>query len=153
MGDRQRIVLTPTFASASNAATYVVTIGSETYSSRSVAYDTDDATTAAAVRAARAATGATRGQTVLQDLGITLTAANQITLTYADSENVAETNYAVTATGTGTASVTSGTITDGVNTAAAITTIDAALDIVAVSVRNWVQLRRWSRRFVFGKRC
>ena len=70
---------------------------------------------------------------MLQDLGITVTAANdQITLTYADKENVAETTYAVTATGTGTASVTSGTITDGVNKArTAITTIDAALDTVA----------------------
>ena len=133
-GSVESVVLTPTFATASNAATYVVTIGSETYSSGSVSYDTDDATTATAVQTAlAAATGATSGQTMLQDLGITVTAANdQITLTYADKENVAETTYAVTATGTGTASVTSGTITDGVNTArTAITTIDTALDMVA----------------------
>jgi flagellin len=133
-GSVESVVLTPTFATASNAATYVVTIGSETYSSGSVAYNTDDATTAGDIQTAlAAATGATSGQTMLQDLGITLTAAdNSITLTYADNENVAETNYAVTATGTGTASVASGTITDGVNTARdAITAIDAALDIVA----------------------
>ena len=114
--------------------TYAVTIGSSTYSSGNVAFTTDAATTATAIQTAlRAATDSTTGQTMLQDLGITATVTDgSIVLTYADSENIAESTYSLAVTGTGSSAGVAAVITEGVNKARdAITTIDSALDIVA----------------------
>jgi flagellin len=114
--------------------TYAVTIGNSTYSSGNVAFTTDAATTATAIQTAlRAATDSTTGQTMLQDLGVTATVTNgSIVLTYADSENVAESTYSLAVTGTGASAGVAAVITEGVNTARnAITAIDSALGIVA----------------------
>jgi flagellin len=115
--------------------TYSVTIGTSTYSTGSVDYNTSASQTATDIQTAlRAATDSTTGQTMLQDLGITATVTNgSIVLAYADNENVAETTYTLAVGGTGGAAAgVSAVITEGVNTARnAITTIDSALDAVA----------------------
>ena len=119
------------------AAVHTLTVGSETYVAGAIDLSSGAASAKqdAVVTALTNATGTTSGQTILQDLGITIgevTAGGDIKLTYADKENVAETTYSLTVTGGGDTIAASGTITDGSNTArTAITTIDAALDAVA----------------------
>ena len=118
---------------ATGNGTYTLTVGSETYVTDSITGGATKATQAALVKSAlELATGTTSGQTLAQDLGITVSlVSDEIKLTYADKENVAETTYTLVAAGTG-ATAGSATITDGSNTArTAITTIDAALDTVA----------------------
>ena len=122
---------------ATSAGTYTLTVGSETYVTASVAGTTGGSEAASQtdlLSKLALATGTTSGQTLLQDLGITLSANGSedgIVLTYADKENVAETTYSLTAAGAGE-SISAASITDGSNTArTAITTIDAALDAVA----------------------
>ena len=118
---------------ATGNGTYTLTVGSETYVTSSIAGGATKATQAALVKSAlESATGTTSGQTLAQDLGITVSlASDEIKLTYADKENVAETTYTLVAAGAG-ATAGSATITDGSNTArTAITTIDAALAKVA----------------------
>ena len=119
------------------AAVHTLTVGSETYVAGAINISSGSASAKqdAVVTALTNATGTTSGQTILQDLGITIgevTAGGDIKLTYADKENVAETTYKLTVTGGGDSIAASGTITDGSNTArTAITTIDAALAKVA----------------------
>ena len=118
---------------ATGNGTYTLTVGSETYVTTSIAGGATKATQAGLVKSAlESATGTNSGQTLAQDLGITVSlVSDEIKLTYADKENVAETTYTLVAAGSG-ATAGSATITDGSNTArTAITTIDAALDTVA----------------------
>jgi flagellin len=132
-GSAESVAFVPTMHTSGNG-TYSVTIGTSTYATAAVAFDTDAATTATAIQVAlRAATDTTTGQTMLQDLGVTATVTDgSIALAYADNENVAETTYTLAVTGTGAAAGVAAAITDGVNTArTAITTIDSALDTVA----------------------
>jgi flagellin len=113
-------------------------VGSETYVTSALDFSTGTPTDAAKqdllVAALTAATGTTSGQTLAQDLGITVsekTEGGDVTLTYADAENVAETTYSISVTNSGV-TIGSASITDGSNTArTAITTIDSALGIVA----------------------
>ena len=130
------VVATPAVITdgSSGSDTYSVTIGNSTYSTGSVAFNTNAATTAADIQTAlRAATDSTTGQTMLQDLGITATVTDgSIVLTYADKENVAESSYTLAVGGTGAAVTAAASITDGSNKARdAITTVDSALAIVA----------------------
>ena len=132
-GTVESVAFAPTMHTSGDG-TYSVTIGTSTYATGAVGFDTDTATTAGDIQTAlRAATDATTGQTMLQDLGVTATVTNgSIALAYADKENVAETTYTLAVTGTGAAAGVAAAITEGVNTArAAITTIDSALDTVA----------------------
>jgi flagellin len=122
---------------ATSAGAYTLTVGSETYVTASVAGTSggsEGASQTDLLSKLALATGTTSGQTLLQDLGISLGANGSedgIVLTYADKENVAETTYSLTAAGDGE-SISAASITDGSNTArTAITTIDAALDAVA----------------------
>jgi flagellin len=120
------------------STTFTLTVGSETYVTSALDYSTGGMTAAqkqdALVSALTAATGTTSGQTLAQDLGITVsekTEGGDITLTYADKENVAEATYSLTVTNSGATTGTAA-ITNGSNTArTAITTIDSALGIVA----------------------
>jgi len=115
-----------------------LTVGSETYTTASVAVGGSDAVTAESVKdALLIATGTSSGQTLAQDLGITVgRSGDNVTLTYADKENVADVTYTLAGAGTGTPSG-SGTITDGENKArTAITAIDTALDTVAEERAN-----------------
>ena len=132
-GSVESVAIAGTLHTSGNG-TYSMVIGDKTYATGNVAFNTDAATTAADIQTAlRAATDSTTGQTMLQDLGITATVVGGGTFTfaYADKENVAESTYTLSVTGTGAASATAA-ITDGVNTArTAITTIDTALDMVA----------------------
>jgi flagellin len=121
---------------SSAAATFTLTVGSETYVTSALNFSsgTDAAKQDLLVAALTAATGTTSGQTLAQDLGITVsekTEGGDITLTYADKENVAEATYSLTVTASG-GTTGSASISQGSNTArAAITTIDAALATVA----------------------
>ena len=122
---------------ATSAGTYTLTVGSETYVTASVAGTSGGSESASQtdlLAKLALATGTTSGQTLLQDLGISLSAngtEDGIKLTYADKENVAETTYSLTAAGAGE-SISAASINNGSNTArTAITTIDSALDIVA----------------------
>jgi flagellin len=121
---------------SSAAATFTLTVGSETYVTSALNFSsgTDAAKQDLLVAALTAATGTTSGQTLAQDLGITVsekTEGGDITLTYADKENVAEATYSLTVTASGGTTGTAA-ITNGSNTArTAITTIDSALGIVA----------------------
>jgi flagellin len=121
---------------SSAAATFTLTVGSETYVTSALNFSsgTDAAKQDLLVAALTAATGTTSGQTLAQDLGITVsekTEGGDITLTYADKENVAEATYSLTVTASGGTTGTAA-ITNGSNTArTAITTIDSALAKVA----------------------
>jgi flagellin len=122
---------------ATSAGAYTLTVGSETYVTASVAGTSGGSEAASQtdlLNKLALATGTTSGQTLLQDLGISLSANGSedgIVLTYADKENVAETTYSLTAAGAGE-SISAASINDGSNTArTAITTIDAALAKVA----------------------
>ena len=122
---------------ATSAGTYTLTVGSETYVTASVAGTSGGSESASQtdlLTKLAAATGTTSGQTLAQDLGITISAngtEDGIVLTYADKENVAEATYSLTAAGAGE-SISAAAITDGSNTArTAITTIDSALASVA----------------------
>ena len=132
-GSAESVAVAGTLHTAGNG-TYSMVIGDKTYATGNVAFDTNAATTATAVQTAlRAATDSTTGQTMLQDLGITATVVGGGTFTfaYADKENVAESTYTLSVTGTDAATATA-TITDGENKArTAITAIDTALDMVA----------------------
>jgi flagellin len=132
-GSAESVAVAGTLHTAGNG-TYSMVIGDKTYATGNVAFDTDAATTATAVQTAlRAATDSTTGQTMLQDLGITATVVGGGTFTfaYADKENVAESTYTLSVTGTNAATANA-TITDGENKArTAITAIDTALDMVA----------------------
>jgi flagellin len=123
---------------ATTAGTYTLTVGSETYVTASVAGTgsggSESASQADLLTKLAAATGTNSGQTLLQDLGISLSAngtEDGIVLTYADKENVAETTYSLTAAGD-SESISAASINNGSNTArSAITTIDSALAKVA----------------------
>jgi len=131
-GNVESVLFGSTTYDTGNGA-YTLTIGSETYVTTSIAGGNTKATQAALVKdALELATGTTSGQTLAQDLGITVSLdSDEIKLSYADKENVSETIYTLTGAGTGGTDGTAA-ITNGVNTArTAITTIDAALDKVA----------------------
>ena len=131
-GNVESVLFGSTTYDTGNGA-YTLTIGSETYVTTSIAGGNTKATQAALVKdALELATGTTSGQTLAQDLGITVSLdSDEIKLSYADKENVSETIYTLTGAGTGGTDGTAA-ITNGVNTArTAITTIDAALDTVA----------------------
>jgi len=137
-GGGQESVSFSSYTYATGAGTYTLTVGSETYTTASVAVGGSDAVTAESVKdALLIATGTSSGQTLAQDLGITVgRSGDNVTLTYADKENVADVTYTLAGAGTGTPSG-SGTITDGENKArTAITAIDTALDTVAEERAN-----------------
>jgi flagellin len=119
------------------STTFTLTVGSETYVTSALDFSsgTEAAKQDLVVAALTAATGTTSGQTLAQDLGITVAEvaeAGDIKLTYADKENVAEATYSLTVDNSGATIAASGTITDGSNKArTAITTVDSALAIVA----------------------
>ena len=137
-GTAESVALGISAYGGTNASTvFTLTVGSETYVAAAVDFSSGIADTVKqdrAVAALTAATGTNSGQTLLQDLGITVgevTAGGDIKLTYADKENVAESTYSLAVTNSG-ATIGSATITPGSNTArTAITTIDSALATVA----------------------
>ena len=137
-GTSESVALGISAYGGTNASTvFTLTVGSETYVAAAVDFSSGIADTVKqdrAVAALTAATGTNSGQTLLQDLGITVgevTAGGDIKLTYADKENVAESTYSLAVTNSG-ATIGSATITPGSNTArTAITTIDSALATVA----------------------
>jgi flagellin len=139
-GTQESVALGISAYGGTNASTtFTLTVGSETYVTTALDFSTGSPAAAAkqdlVVAALTAATGTNSGQTLLQDLGITVAevaSAGDIKLTYADKENVAEATYTLTVDNSGATIAAAGTISDGSNTArTAITTIDAALDIVA----------------------
>jgi flagellin len=137
-GTAESVALGVSAYGGTNASTtFTLTVGSETYVTSALDFSsgTEAAKQDLVVAALTAATGTTSGQTLAQDLGITVAEvaeAGDIKLTYADKENVAEATYSLTVDNSGATIAASGTITDGSNKArTAITTIDAALASVA----------------------
>jgi flagellin len=137
-GTAESVALGVSAYGGTNASTtFTLTVGSETYVTSALDFSsgTEAAKQDLVVAALTAATGTTSGQTLAQDLGITVAEvaeAGDIKLTYADKENVAEATYSLTVDNSGATIAASGTITDGSNKArTAITTVDSALAIVA----------------------
>ena len=123
---------------ATKSSTYTLTVGSETYTTAAVDHSSgaESAKQDSLLSALQLATGTSSGQTLLQDLGITIgenSTEDGFTLTYADKENVAETTYSLTANAdTPGSTILAAVIVDGENKArTAITTIDTALATVA----------------------
>jgi flagellin len=137
-GTAESVALGVSAYGGTNASTtFTLTVGSETYVTSALDFSsgTEAAKQDLVVAALTAATGTTSGQTLAQDLGITVAEvaeAGDIKLTYADKENVAEATYSLTVDNSGATIAASGTITDGSNKArTAITTVDSALDSIA----------------------
>jgi flagellin len=99
------------------STTFTLTVGSETYVTSALDFSsgTEAAKQDLVVNALTAATGTTSGQTLAQDLGITVAEvaeAGDIKLTYGTNTNVSETTYSLTVDNSG-GTIGSAVITDG----------------------------------------
>ena len=117
-GTAESVALGVSAYGGTNASTtFTLTVGSETYVTTALDFSsgTEAAKQDLVVAALTAATGTTSGQTLAQDLGITVAEvaeAGDIKLTYGTNTNVSETTYSLTVDNSG-GTIGSAVITDG----------------------------------------